>query len=144
MGLDRQNVVVALPSNLVSMNNSGFQECLMVERCPFCELGFALEWVSKLTSCKHFYHYWCDAIHFNTLEKYIKSRCEEQMHEGSWSSAEIKKPWTSPISDYKPNSRAKSYLPKHKVPWKGITFILYFHCLHFIVCIVKLNMMCKV
>ncbi len=51
MGLAHWKVVVALPSNLVSMNDVVFQKFLMVERCPFCGLGFALMWACKLTSC---------------------------------------------------------------------------------------------
>jgi hypothetical protein len=35
------------------------------------------------------------------------------MHEGWWSFVGIKKLGTFPISNYKPNSRAKNYLPKH-------------------------------
>jgi hypothetical protein len=34
--------VVALPLHLVEVKDLGFKECLMIERYPYCELGFSL------------------------------------------------------------------------------------------------------
>jgi hypothetical protein len=52
--LSYQNLVATLPSNLV--NKLGFEESLLIRFCPFCGLGFALLWASKITSYKHVYH----------------------------------------------------------------------------------------
>jgi hypothetical protein len=43
-----------LPSNLV--DKLGFEESLLIRFCPFCGLGFAPLWASKITSYKHVYH----------------------------------------------------------------------------------------
>jgi len=45
-----------LPTNLVEKNDVRFQECLMVEHCPYSRLGFAPMWACKLAYCKHLYH----------------------------------------------------------------------------------------
>lgn len=37
-GLGWRNVCLPLPTNLVEKNDVRFQECLMVERCPYCGL----------------------------------------------------------------------------------------------------------
>jgi len=83
-GLGQKIYVCHLPTNLVEKNDVGFQECLMVERCPCCGLGFTPMWVGKLASCKHFYHCWCAAVHFSYFSKCIKEGCEVKMHEMWW------------------------------------------------------------
>ncbi len=127
-GVRHQSIAVALPSNLVSNNNVRFQDCLMVERCPFCGFGFAPMWVGQLVSCKHFYHCWCDVVYFNISKKCIKPRCQEEMHESWWNYVGIQKPWMFPILNFKFNSRSKNFPPKCKFPLQGTTFILYVHC----------------
>ncbi len=42
-GLSYQNLVAALPSNLV--DTLGLEESLLIGLCPFCGLGFAPLWV---------------------------------------------------------------------------------------------------
>jgi hypothetical protein len=37
-GLGWRNVCLPLPTNLVEKNGVRFQECLMVEHCPYCGL----------------------------------------------------------------------------------------------------------
>jgi hypothetical protein len=130
-----------LPSQLVALDEVGFQYCLIVEWCPLCGLGFAVVWIGKLAPCKHFYHCWCVIVHFNTLEKCIKLGREEYMHGGLWSSARIKKIEVSYlISNFKPISRAKNFPPTHKFgcvcnfSCKRYFFKLYVHLLIVLFC----------
>jgi hypothetical protein len=51
--------VMPLPTSCVECNEIGFQECFIIEQCPFYGLGFSHVWLGKLASCKHLYHYWC-------------------------------------------------------------------------------------
>jgi hypothetical protein len=96
-GLSCQNLVAALLSNLV--NKLGFEEFLLIGLCPFCGLGFAPLWASKITSYKHVYHCWCADLHFNISTKCIQARCAKDMHEAWWHSTRIKKPRSATISD---------------------------------------------
>jgi hypothetical protein len=72
--------------------------------------------VGKLVLCKHFYHYWCAIVHFNSSSKCIKVRCEKEMHEMWWSFIGVEKRKISPISDvgFKAFGSKPKFLPKVK------------------------------
>jgi hypothetical protein len=59
-------------------------EWLLVEKCVFCGLGFALVWATKMLSCKHMYHGWCSTYHFSKSTKCILEDCAAKMHHAWW------------------------------------------------------------
>ncbi len=106
--------VEALALHLIEVNDLGFKKCLMIECCPYCELGFSPMWSRTIASCKHLYHCWCVDIHFNTLSKCIHLSCEEEMHEVWWDSFVIMKPNIIVMFEHSLKApRLVKVLPKH-------------------------------